>query len=96
MPSPSGLPRWGGVADGGLASVAKRSTLAAYPLDLSSGLKHVDALATSFATAGKIVRQAIDEADKLEDADTADLFTGISRDLDQQLWFLEAHLQADE
>jgi DNA-binding ferritin-like protein len=27
-------------------------------------------------------------------ADTADLFTGISRDLDRQLWFLEAHLHA--
>jgi starvation-inducible DNA-binding protein len=28
------------------------------------------------------------------DADTADLFTGISRDLDRQPWFLEAHLHA--
>jgi DNA-binding ferritin-like protein len=27
-------------------------------------------------------------------ADTADLFTGISRDLDRQPWFLEAHLHA--
>jgi len=31
--------------------------------------------------------------DHLGDADTADLFTGISRDLDKYLWFLEAHLQ---
>jgi len=29
-----------------------------------------------------------------EAAGTAELFTGISRDVDQQLWFLEAHLQA--
>ena len=27
-------------------------------------------------------------------ADTADLFTGISRDNDKYLWFLEAHLHA--
>ena len=27
-------------------------------------------------------------------ADTADLVTGIARDLDKQLWFLEAHLHA--
>ena len=28
------------------------------------------------------------------DADTSDLLTGISRDVDKYLWFLEAHLQA--
>jgi starvation-inducible DNA-binding protein len=42
---------------------------------------------------GKAVRSAIDDTGKLGDADTADLFTGISRDLDKYLWFLEAHLQ---
>ena len=31
--------------------------------------------------------------DELADKDTADLFTGVSRDLDKSLWFLEAHLQ---
>ncbi|HVJ87230.1 MAG TPA: DNA starvation/stationary phase protection protein Dps [Caulifigura sp.] len=86
----------GGTADGGVATVAKRTSLSAYPQNLMSGMKHVDALATAFATVGKVVRKAIDEADELEDADTADLFTGVSRDLDQQLWFLEAHLQGTE
>ena len=86
----------GGIADGAVASVAKRSSLAAYPQNLTSGMKHVDALATAFATAGKAVREAIDKADELEDADTADLFTAVSRDFDQQLWFLEAHLQGTE
>jgi len=86
----------GGTADGTVASIAKRTTLAAYPLNLTSGMKHVDALATAFSSAGKLIRKAIDEADELEDADTADLFTAVSRDLDQQLWFLEAHLQGSE
>ena len=27
-------------------------------------------------------------------ADTADLYTEVSRDVDKYLWFLEAHLQA--
>jgi starvation-inducible DNA-binding protein len=42
---------------------------------------------------GKAVRAAIDDSDKLGDADTADLFTQISRETDKYLWFIEAHLQ---
>jgi DNA-binding ferritin-like protein len=33
-------------------------------------------------------------ADAIGDAGTADLFTGISRETDKDLWFLEAHLHA--
>jgi len=40
------------------------------------------------------VRQAIDESAGFGDADTADLFTEVSRETDKQLWFLEAHLQS--
>nr|MDQ3374339.1 DNA starvation/stationary phase protection protein Dps [Acidobacteriota bacterium] len=43
---------------------------------------------------GKKVRQGIDETDELGDADTADLYTQISRELDKLLWFVEAHIQA--
>jgi starvation-inducible DNA-binding protein len=86
----------GGVAEGTIPVVAKRSSLDDYPLNISSGMDHVDALATAVAAVGKLTRAAIDSADKLGDKDTADLFTGTSRDLDQYLWFLEAHLQADE
>jgi len=32
--------------------------------------------------------------DEFEDPTTADLFTQISRQMDMDLWFLEAHLQA--
>jgi starvation-inducible DNA-binding protein len=85
----------GGTAEGTLASVAKVTSLAEYPTGLTAGRDHVDALASAVAAAGKLIREAIGQSDELGDADTADLFTGISRDLDQQLWFLEAHLQAD-
>jgi starvation-inducible DNA-binding protein len=53
----------------------------------------VEALATRYADAGKNARDAIGRADELGDADTADLFTEVSRELDKSLWFLEAHLQ---
>ncbi len=36
----------------------------------------------------------IREAETLEDAGTADLFTEISRSVDKMLWFVEAHSQA--
>ena len=38
----------------------------------------------------------ITEADDLDDADTADLFTEVSRGIDKWLWFVEAHSQATE
>jgi starvation-inducible DNA-binding protein len=33
-------------------------------------------------------------SDKLGDADTADLYTGVSRDADKYRWFLEAYLHS--
>lgn len=86
---------FGGIADGTLASVAKRTSIAAYPADITEGRAHVDALATAVAGFGRKVRNAIDESDKLGDAGTSDLFTAVSRDVDKYLWFLEAHLQAE-
>ena len=45
---------------------------------------------------GAAVREAIETADsELGDMDTSDLFTEISRAIDKQLWFVEAHHQAD-
>ena len=85
----------GGIADGTVQTVGKRSRLAPYPTDLVKGRDHVAKLADAIAAVGKHARAAIDESDKLGDKDTADLFTGISRDLDKQLWFVEAHLQAE-
>jgi starvation-inducible DNA-binding protein len=85
----------GGVAEGTLQAVAGRTKLAAYPLDITDGRTHVDALAEGYARAAKSLRKSIDDAAKAGDADTSDLFTGISRDVDKGLWLLEAHLQAD-
>ena len=85
----------GGIAEGTVQAVAGRSKLDAYPLDIAEGRAHLDALAAAYARFGKSARKAIDEADKAGDADTSDLFTGISRSADKGLWLLEAHLQAD-
>jgi starvation-inducible DNA-binding protein len=84
----------GGIAVGTVRVAAQHSQLAEYPLTISDGMDHVDAVAKALATFGHDARQTIKEATKLEDADTADLFTEISRGIDQWLWFIEAHGQA--
>lgn len=84
----------GGVAEGTLGAVGQRTRLKPYPLDLSAGLDHVRALAEAYAEFGKAVRKAIETSSKQGDADTSDLFTGISRGVDKSLWFIEAHVQA--
>src|SRR5579871_3656728 len=83
----------GGTAEGTVAVAAKRSKLKNYPLSITAGKDHLYYLSTQLAAWGKAVRQAIEDTDKLGDADTADLFTGISRTVDKHLWFVEAHLQ---
>jgi starvation-inducible DNA-binding protein len=85
----------GGTALGTIQVVAKHSQLPAYPLDITAGRDHVDALSTVLASFGKAARAAIDQAEGLGDADTADVFTEISRAVDKDLWFVEAHVQAD-
>ena len=84
----------GGVAYGTVRVAAKKSNLSEYPLNIGAGADHVEALSNALATYGKAIRAAIDTTDKLGDAGTADLFTGISRDVDKYLWFVEAHAQS--
>jgi starvation-inducible DNA-binding protein len=83
----------GGIARGTIQAAARASSLAPYPEDLSEGVAHLEALSGRLADFGKKSRAAIAASDDLGDADTADLFTGVSRDVDKYLWFLEAHLQ---
>ena len=85
----------GGIAEGTARMAVKASKLAEYPANIAEGHQHVDALSSALATYGKLARAAIDEANKLGDADTADIFTEISRGVDKWLWFVEAHLQAE-
>jgi len=81
----------GGTALGTARIAAAESLLPEYPLDAVDGPEHVAALAERFAHYGQHVREAIATTDNLGDADTADLYTEISRTIDMRLWFLEAH-----
>ena len=83
----------GGTAKGSTQAVGERTGLPPYPLDIYAIADHIKALIDRYAQHANAVRRSIDEADEAGDADTADLFTEVSRGLDKQLWFLEAHTQ---
>ena len=86
----------GGQAYGTVQAVAETTTLKPYPTEISKTKDHLAALIERYGDTANAVRKAIDEADEAGDADTADIFTAFSRDLDKSLWFLEAHVQEKE
>lgn len=83
----------GGMVAGTSQAVAKGTKLPPYPTEIADEKEHLKALADRIGAFGKLAREAIDTADDAGDRDTADLFTGVSRQMDKDLWFIEAHLQ---
>jgi starvation-inducible DNA-binding protein len=82
----------GGTAHGTVQVAAERSFLIPYPLGVADETQHVFAVSATLAAFGQSAREAIDLAATFGDADTADLFTEISRGIDQQLWLVESHV----
>jgi len=86
----------GGIAQGTVRAAASSSRLEEYPSTIADGSTHVEAVAKALSTFGREARVSIEEANALDDADTADLFTEVSRGIDKWLWFVEAHSQASK
>ena len=84
----------GGSALGTARMAAANSALPEYPTAATDGPEHVAALVERYGAYAASTRAAIDRSNDCNDADTADLFTEVSRAVDKHLWFLEAHLQA--
>ena len=82
--------------EGTARSVAKRSTLAEYPLKTGTGRQHVEALSSALAAFAKAIRAAIETSDQVGDKDTNDIFIEISRGNDKWLWMVEAHLSPEQ
>jgi starvation-inducible DNA-binding protein len=83
----------GGYATGTVRMSAENSRLPELPTNLTDGTEYLKAVIERVASYAETVRQAIDGAEQAEDMSSADLFTEISREVDKQLYFLEAHLQ---
>lgn len=84
---------------GGVARGTARMTAACSRLDeiadgpLSDGTS-IAAVTAGLASVARSTRHAIAAAGDAGDEGTADLFTGMVRELDKMLWFVEAHVQS--
>ena len=83
----------GGTAHGTVQTAAERTFLVPYPLGIAGEKQHVFAISGTLAAFGESLRDAVGQATKFGDIDTADMFTEISRGVDHQLWFVESHLE---
>jgi len=86
----------GGVANGTVREAASKSGLKEAELTASDGQAMLKFLVHNVAHHANALREAVQESDDLDDAITADLFTQLTRELDKDLWFLEAHLTKTE
>ena len=84
----------GGRATGTVRDSAANSRIEEYPHDTVKGMEHVRNLSDRLGALGNSYREAIDKTDDLEDKGTADLYTELVRKTDQDLYFLESHIQA--
>ncbi len=83
----------GGVAMGTARIVASNSNLSEYDLTAVDGVEHLRALLERYGYFANTTRANIDKAEEFGDKDTADLFAEVSRQMDKDMWFIEAHLQ---
>ena len=83
----------GGAAEGTIQIAVEHSFLHRYKLGIDAAEAHIAGVTAALATFGESLRSAIDETAAFGDADTSDVFTEISRGVDQQLWLVESHRQ---
>ena len=81
----------GGTAEGTVQVSANKTFLPTYPLGIGTVIAHVDAVSSALSHFGNSSRKAIGMSAVAGDPATADLFTEVSRLVDQQLWFVESH-----
>jgi len=84
----------GGYATGTVRMAASTSRLPEMETNIDAGIDYVRALVDRYGIHANNLRSGIDQATKAGDQDTADLLTEVSRQVDKDLWFLQAHLQS--
>lgn len=83
----------GGSALGTVQEIVKNTQLRVFPTNIFSAEKILDHLTHNMAILGELSRENMEETEKLNDMVTNEIYVGLARMLDKNLWFLEAHLQ---
>ncbi len=86
----------GGVANGTVRMSAANSQIDAYKVESVTGPEHLVALANSLGTYCKELRQASKDIDELGDEPTSDFFKQLVVEAEEELYFLESHLEAGD
>ena len=84
----------GGTANGTVRMSAATSPIAPYNVEALSGPEHVEALANAVGSYCKELREASDAIDDIGDEPSADFFKQLVVDAEEELYFLESHLEA--
>ncbi len=86
----------GGVANGTVRQSAANSKIPAYATESVTGPQHLVALADALGTYCKELREASDKIDDIGDEPSADFFKQLVVEAEEELYFLESHLEAGD
>ncbi len=86
----------GGVANGTVRQSAMGSRIPEYDVNLTAGMEHVNALANALGCYCESLREASSKIDEIGDEPTSDFFKQLDVEAEEQLYFLESHLEAGD
>lgn len=86
----------GGVANGTIRQAACVSRIPEYPVETVAGMDHVRALSDALGHYCQDLREASDKIEDLGDGPTSDFLNQFIVDAEEQLYFLESHLEAGD
>lgn len=84
----------GGTANGTVRMSAGSSPIPPYNVEALSGPDHLTALANSLGVYAKELREASDKVEDYGDGPTSDFYNQLIVDAEEELYFLESHLEA--
>lgn len=82
----------GGYATGTVRQSAKHSKLPEYDVRAVDGKHHIRELVDRYSEYTRLIRDAVNEAEKMDDPATEDVYTEILRGTELDMWFLESHI----
>lgn len=84
----------GGVANGTIRQAVCMSPVPEFPVEATAGMDQVLALSKSLSQYCEKLREASDEAEEIGDPSTKDFLNALVVEAEEQLYFLESHLEA--